>query len=222
MAREQTVSLNEGIRVQEARFCLLCDSEGKILYQNLRDRFFSAPGIWALLQCPKCGLIWLNPRPVDEDIGKLYEDYCTHQITIPRFARLRGIIENSILAARLGYDSLASSSLQKILGKALSWIGPIREIAELSVMALESHPKGKLLDVACGNGVFLAKMRDLGWEVTGVEPDEQAVKVAREYYGLDVYKGTLEEVGFQDNTFDAIILSHVIEHVPNPISTLRE
>jgi len=41
-----------------------------------------------------------------------------------------------------------------------------------------SHNKGKLFDVGCGSGGFLAKMRNLGWEVMGVKADEKAVKVA--------------------------------------------
>jgi hypothetical protein len=55
---------NEGVRVEEARCCLLCGGEGVPLYGDLRDRIFSAPGIWSLIQCPKCQLVWLNPRPL--------------------------------------------------------------------------------------------------------------------------------------------------------------
>lgn len=65
-------------------------------------------------------------------------------------------------------------------------------------------------------------MRELGWEVIGVEPDGQAVKVAQERFGLSVHEGTLEEVGFPDDNFDAITMNHVIEHVWDPIDTLRE
>ena len=55
---------------------------------------------------------------------------------------------------------------------------------------------GRLLDVGCGNGLFLEKMRNLGWEVVGVETDEKAVEVARKRFGLDIYHGTLEQVNF--------------------------
>lgn len=87
--RAHSVRINEGIRVNEAPLCLLCSNEGLPLYQGLRDRLFSAPGTWALMRCPKCGLVWLNPRPVPQDIGKLYEYYYTHDTAdhIPRFAR---------------------------------------------------------------------------------------------------------------------------------------
>jgi len=90
------------------------------------------------------------------------------------------------------------------------------------VMNLAARKGGKLLDVGCGNGRFLAWMRDLGWEVMGVEPDPRAGKVAFEKFGLDICQCTLEEAHFPGNSFDAITLHHVIEHLPNPITTLSE
>jgi SAM-dependent methyltransferase len=65
-------------------------------------------------------------------------------------------------------------------------------------------------------------MQELGWEVTGVEPDGEAAKVALERFGLSVHEGALEEVAFPDDTFDAITMSHVVEHLPDPISTISE
>lgn len=218
------MQMNDGIFVQEAQSCLLCGTEGILTYQDLRDRLFGAPGTWALMRCPKCHLIWLNPRPVPPDIGKLYKDYFTHETadSVPRLASFKRVIRDAILACHLGYNGLAGSALQRGLGKTLSWVRPIKERVELSVMALDGPPRGKLLDVGCGNGQFLAKMQELGWDVVGVEPDVQAVRVARARFGLRVYQGTLEEVGFPGDMFNAITMSHVIEHVWDPIGLLKE
>ena len=51
------------------------------LYQNLRDRLFSAPGQWNLVRCAEksCGIIWLDPMPLEGDIGEAYRDYLTHE-----------------------------------------------------------------------------------------------------------------------------------------------
>ena len=216
---------NEGVRVRDARCCLLCGCEGTLLYTDLRDRLFGAPGNWELMQCTKCQLVWLNPRPVPEDIGKLYGQYFTHDVknNVSRIASLRRMVRDTVLAISLNYDNLAGSLPQKLIGRVLlPCIGPIKEMAELSVRTLDGQRKGKLLDVGCGNGQFLTKMRDLGWEVMGVEPDGQAVRVARECFGLSVYQGMIEEAGFPDDTFDAITMNHVIEHVSDPIGILRE
>jgi ubiquinone/menaquinone biosynthesis C-methylase UbiE len=77
------------------------------------------------------------------------------------------------------------------------------------------------LDVGCGSGDWLLSMRELGWEVMGVDFDENAVKVGRQR-GLTVNCGALEQQNFPNDSFDAVSLNHVIEHVPHPVEALRE
>ncbi len=223
-SQKNELMMNEGIRVAERDLCLLCDNEGTPLYQDLRDRLFSAPGTWMLLRCSKCGLVWLNPQPIPEDIGKLYCNYFTHDpspetLKAEPAKSWREAVKPGILNAAFGYKN---DRANKPLGWLVSRLGPLRDIVEGSVMWLNGSRPGKLLDVGCGNGQFLATMQKLGWEVTGVEPDGQAVKVAQERFGLNVYEGVLEDIGFPDDTFDAITMSHVVEHLPDPIGTLRE
>jgi SAM-dependent methyltransferase len=215
--RKNNIKINDGVQAQDV-LCLLCDNKGKALYQDLRDRLFAAPGIWALLRCPKCGLVWLNPQPIPEDIGKLYSEYYTHG-TAPETPAWQNAVVFGILNAAYGYKNVR---VNKPLGWLASCLGPLRDIAGGAVMWLNGSRPGKLLDVGCGNGRFLATMRKLGWEVAGVEPDKQAAKVARERFGLDVHEGVLEEIAFPDDTFDAITMGHVVEHLPDPVNTLRE
>lgn len=216
--------LNESIRVTGQDLCMLCDNEGTLLYQNLRDRLFSAPGAWALLRCSKCGLVWIDPQPIPEDIGELYRDYFTHNPASkilkkkPRKS-LRKTVRISVLNVAFGYKD---DRANKLLGRLVSCLGLSRDTIGGTVMWLDGTRPGKLLDVGCGDGQFLANMRELGWEVHGVEPDGQAVKAANQKFGLNVHEGALEKISFPDNTFDAITMSHVIEHLPNPIGTLRE
>ncbi len=96
------------------------------------------------------------------------------------------------------------------------------EAVGFSVMYLRRVPGGELLDVGCGGGAQLVQMRSLGWRVVGVDPDERAVAMATRDHGLDVRRGTLEEQRFPSDRFDAVILSHVIEHVHDPMDLLRE
>lgn len=93
---------------------------------------------------------------------------------------------------------------------------------EFRLKMLNKHgPKrGKLLDVGCYAGFFLKMARDAGWEVFGVEPRVGGVQYAREEFGLDVEVGTLEEVNYESDRFDALGLFEVIEHVPDPNSVL--
>jgi len=129
----------------------------------MRDRLFGAPGIWSLMQCPRCQLVWLNPQPVLDDIGKLYANYFTHHTlsnNSNRFGKLRKVVKASILQSSYGYKTNGSN---KVMGSVLSCIGPLREIVGGTVRWLEACEKGRLLDVGCGNGSFLNQMRQLGW-----------------------------------------------------------
>ena len=89
------------------------------------------------------------------------------------------------------------------------------------VMYLQDQAPGRVLEVGCGSGSRLAELRDRGWEVQGVEPDEAAVAVAREHYKVPVVAGMLEEGTFPPGSFDAVVMTHVIEHVADPIPLLR-
>jgi len=213
---------NEGIRVEETRSCLLCENEGNLLYGGLRDFLFGAPGIWSLMRCPNCGLVWLNPRPLPDDIGKLYSQYYTHQIPEHPQKNLAGIRKRakaSILQSCFGYRMDGSN---RILGSVLGRIGLLEEIIGAGVRYLKAGDKGRLLDVGCGNGLFLDRMRQYGWDVMGVETDGCAVSVAREKFGLEVFHGSLEEAMFPEGCFDAITVNHVIEHISDPIRLLKE
>lgn len=214
------------IRVQETKFCLLCGSKGNILYKRLNDKLFRVPGEWNFLRCPKCSHVWLNPHPIIEDIGKVYQKYYTtsynHTNKLSLFNRWRSIISRGILAISFGYDSHLVGKKERIAGLLLSWFYPLREHAGIKVMWLKAQRKGRILDVGCGNASFPAYMHDLGWEVICVEPDPKAVKNARKYHGIEVFQGTFERTSFPDNYFDAITLNHVIEHLTNPLEVLKK
>lgn len=80
------------------------------------------------------------------------------------------------------------------------------------VKKVTGRGKGNMLDVGAGTGVFVKAILEHGWQVTGLEPDADARKVAKEVYGAslspieDFYK-------LPDNSYDAITMWHVLEHV---------
>jgi SAM-dependent methyltransferase len=77
-----------------------------------------------------------------------------------------------------------------------------------------------VLDVGCGDGAFLLNARSCGWEAIGVDPDPKAVANASSK-GLTVYESGIEYFDGKKEIFDAITLSHVIEHVHDPIAVLE-
>jgi len=98
---------------------------------------------------------------------------------------------------------------------------PRRESIDLSVFYLKAKLNGRLLELGCGSGASLEFMKELGWQVEGVDFDPAAVEQGVRK-GLTVHLGTLAEHKLPENTFDAIVARHFIEHVPDPIDVLRE
>ncbi|WP_414694891.1 class I SAM-dependent methyltransferase [Pinirhizobacter sp.] len=81
----------------------------------------------------------------------------------------------------------------------------------------------RLLDVGCGNGEFVARARDMGWDSHGVDPDPAAVAAGRSR-GLQITHGTLADVSVPNDAdaWDVITLSHSIEHVTQPKVVLSQ
>jgi SAM-dependent methyltransferase len=77
-----------------------------------------------------------------------------------------------------------------------------------------------MLDVGCGSGHLLARHRDLGWSVAGIEPNRRAAEACRAQ-GLDVQVADLFHASLPAAHFDLIWLHHVIEHVKRPVEALE-
>lgn len=81
---------------------------------------------------------------------------------------------------------------------------------------------GRLLDMGCGDGSFLATAKSRGWEVAGIEVTQVAARRAQAKVGKDNIFQTLEEARYPDHSFDVVTLWDVIEHLPDPVKTLRQ
>jgi 2-polyprenyl-3-methyl-5-hydroxy-6-metoxy-1,4-benzoquinol methylase len=202
---------NEGITAEPVPACPLCGREGGVLHDQLRDRIFDAPGSWTHRSCKACDHTWLDPRPSASQIARLYATYFTH--TVPEVTdHTVSPVGRSWLSA---YGYATSSSAR---GWAFRLIPGLRDIAAGEIYWLPAVPDGRLLDIGCGSGLFLARMRELGWRVCGLEPDEHAARIGRERYGLDIRSHSVDD--FASGSFDAVTLHHVIEHVPDPAGLL--
>jgi 2-polyprenyl-3-methyl-5-hydroxy-6-metoxy-1,4-benzoquinol methylase len=188
--------------------CYLCGAWGKPLYAGLTDRLYSIPGVWRLVSCScaDCGLVWLNPLPSKQDIGKAYANYFTHSTEDVQASN-----RTYQIWVRLGY----------IYHLFLRVVGIYQLRQRARRMYLDRLQPGRLLDVGCGDGHWLAEMRLEGWQVEGQELDDKAAEVARSQYNLTVHLGALADLNLPTDTYDAIVLSHVVEHVHDPIDLLN-
>jgi 2-polyprenyl-3-methyl-5-hydroxy-6-metoxy-1,4-benzoquinol methylase len=200
---------------RQAPDCPCCATPGEAVYEDLTA---AVAGRWTFRRCRACALWWTDPQPLPEEIPSYYADYYTHSSesgTPSRFLRIQEALAARILPFTLGYGR------RGVAGAILAAFPLLRDLANSSVLWVPSHPGARLLDVGAGSGAFLRRMKDLGWAVTGVEPDPAAAEGARSRHGLNVLSGGVEQLLSSPERFDVITMSHVLEHVPDPAGLLR-
>ncbi len=176
--------------------CDLCGShEAQLLYTG-RDRLSSSPDseLYSVIRCEACGLIRLAPQPSPDKLEELYPE------TYSPFS-----------------PSLTPNPSRLLLN--------LRAITnERRHRRVTRYKRGEsLLDVGCGTGDFLNKMRSSGnWTTRGLEVNERAAAYARSERGLDVFTGDLANFPGQELTFDVITLWDVLEHLPHPSNYLAK
>lgn len=182
--------------------CYLCGAEGSILYRDLPDRAYGIAGRWSMRRCPRvaCGLVWMDPVPVEADIALAYQRYFTHRHM------------DAGRAERPADGGLALRLLRAGLGLR-------RDYRRFDGLMLDDMTPGRLLEIGFGDAARLRAFAQRGWAVEGQELDPVAITQARRL-GLRVHAGVLEELRLPAGAFDAVIASHVIEHVHDPIRLL--
>jgi SAM-dependent methyltransferase len=101
------------------------------------------------------------------------------------------------------------------------WYRGRRSVIRAELERLPLPAEARVLDAGCGSGRTLEELRDYG-EVYGIELDPEAAGVARARRRGEVAIGRLEELPWEDCTFDLITCLDVIEHTPDDRLTLRE
>lgn len=81
---------------------------------------------------------------------------------------------------------------------------------------------GNLLDVGCGLGYFLAAARSRGFSVYGIEHSEWALDYIKKQFDITAFSGPIENLKIDDGSFDMVTMWQVIEHLPDPLGTLKK
>jgi SAM-dependent methyltransferase len=141
--------------------------------------------------CRRCGLVWSNPRPGEEDVRRYYSrEY------------------------RLDYKGHSTPSLRHIARSGRGALNRYRGLAP------HLKPGDRILDAGAGGGEVVYVLRRFGFEATGLEPDEQYARHAREALGVPVETGFVQDASFPSGAFDAVTMYHALEHVEDPLAIL--
>ncbi len=181
--------------------CLLCGSTSQHVVHQGPDYGEHLPGTFTLVRCAACGMLFQNPRPTRAAIGRFYpDDYSAYGSAQGGLRARRGLLG---WVTRRGMERRC-----RLLDKAV----PARP-----------GPARRLLDVGSGGGMFLEAMQlHGGWQVEGLEPNERAARATAERLGVPVFQGSLERSAYPDAAFDAVTLWDVLEHLHDPLASLRE
>lgn len=198
------------IRTQEVT-CNLCNCRDSIPLLNAKDRLHGIEGTYAYVRCKECGLVYMNPQVVPEDIKKLYPtDYAPHSAAEKKTDSKNGLKKRII-------KRIKRSSIIELLLKKLTTVKIIDSIYAVL------NEQTRILDVGCGTGAFLNGVKiDKGCQVHGVDISETAVNQAKRSFDLDIFKGDITELPLPDDYFDIITAWWYLEHIHNPHTSIKK
>jgi 2-polyprenyl-3-methyl-5-hydroxy-6-metoxy-1,4-benzoquinol methylase len=193
--------------------CDICGN-GTFRRRTVADAYHN--GTFEIYKCLACGVGILFPVPAFEELEREYYSQNYHAYLsmgvegAHSFAgKVKHAIKRAVLDTYLGYGQ----------GSVLGYV------AYPFFFRIPFYPqrvvRGTYLDVGCGSGVQLLHMKELGWDVYGIDLSETALSVARKNGIEQLSQGTLIDVDFPDKKFDVINFTHVLEHVPNPHEILK-
>ncbi len=173
--------------IQEEQYiqCPVCGKKSLNKVLDCKD-FSLTQEHFDIIECPNCSLRHTFPIPTPDKIAPYYNftDYISHT----------DIDEGWM-------NKLYHKVRKRTLHQKTNWI-----------QSLFTGLKGSILEIGAGTGAFANAMKEKGWKVTALEPDESTRKRAKDNYKIDVLP--IEDLYIlPENSFDVITLWHVLEHV---------
>jgi SAM-dependent methyltransferase len=199
--------------IERREACRICGNTSGNRFFTARERMFGLRTEYTYFQCPSCFTVQIADLPVDlsHAYGPDYYSFTPTPWYVP--PSLRGVFDELVfhVVTRPSFDRRSRWY------RTLAW----RELNDHAMEAIsEVRPNkvSRILDVGCGSGKLLRKLKRLGMSsLVGVDP---FLENDRREPGLLLMKGVIEDLPLTD-PFDLIVSSHSLEHVPSPLQTIR-
>jgi len=180
--------------------CKICDSK------DIEHIFFSkethgksmkkGEETFDILKCNKCECLFISNLKIDSEYYKKY-----YNIGYYRNKRSRSIL----------------NFLEKLLFNY-----SVKRKEKIILNFFEDKIKRlKILDIGCGNGDFLEKLDNKYFDKNGVEINSEGIKLCKKR-GINIINKEITKFNFKNEKFDVVTMWHVLEHVNNPIETLKK
>jgi 2-polyprenyl-3-methyl-5-hydroxy-6-metoxy-1,4-benzoquinol methylase len=112
----------------------------------------------------------------------------------------------------LGFPGIAARSRNDLTERNLHW---------LRILLKYRLPPARVMELGCAHGSFVALMTQAGFDASGIEMSPWVVAFGEKNFGISVHVGPIEAVDLPAGTFDVIALMDVLEHLPDPLQTMR-
>lgn len=164
--------------------------------------------------CPVCNSTAINPLLTVKDHSVSKEEFVVWQCSDCTLRFTQDVPDEASIGPYYGsQDYISHSNTDKgLLNKVYQRVRKYTLEGKASLIQHYTKERGRMLDVGAGIGAFLSVMKEKGWDVKGIEPDEGARANAKRLFKLQLEEpSTLYEL--PPKTYDAITLWHVLEHV---------
>jgi 2-polyprenyl-3-methyl-5-hydroxy-6-metoxy-1,4-benzoquinol methylase len=179
--------------------CNNCGMDHTQVLFKKKDKFSIVKEEFSVVKCQTCGLLYVNPRPSQEEMSRFYPETYSWKET-------------------LGADSIFTKWVRR-LEKGYRYHLLKDEVSK--IVKFTRRNVGKVLDIGCGTGDRLDVCRSHGFETLGVEMSNSA-DYAKEQLKLNVVKGDLFSAHLSDEYFDVVTLYNVLEHTHDPFNVIIE
>lgn len=191
-------------KMKQLRKCAICKGEEFTHLFRGSDKLLNIEGKFNLVKCLHCGVEFINPQPTAFELEKYYDS--------DRYYSLKKIDKDSFKTKlKITLYKLYFTKNHKYLQKLLFL--PIKFMIRSTIIKKNI----RILDIGAGAGRFLYEMKQLGLNVSGVEPGDFDKSI-----NLNIKNTNLIDAQYPKNYFDLIVMNHTFEHLDNPNQILKE
>ena len=163
-----------------------------ICKSDVYEKIFTKRG-YTFVRCLSCGMIFSNPQVLPDIVLNTYK------------------------------KGLSSTELwMKVLSNQEERLWRIIYFEDILKKIELFFEPARLLDIGCAVGQFLMIAKNRGWKVSGLEYSQTGYEYCKNKLGLNVFCKPAKEIGIEENSFEAISLLGVLEHVTDPLGVLSE
>ena len=178
-------------RPQAGSICPLCEKHGRSILDF--SRLFHGYS-FSLHKCESCSLCYTFPPPADEILEKIYSgEYWIREA----------------VASREGY-----------FARLVQKFNEARLAATVKPLLCRLSESASVLEVGCGSGHLAAYLKQRGFDIEVTDIDQKLLDEIKNVHRVSGYRGSLEDIKFA-KTYDAVLFNNVLEHLPDPLKTLR-